>query len=144
MPMRITLIKDLVPKIIRFLMDCADRDSLLNLSVLHTWRLGRLIRLTSIHVVAVLIASVSARNSTRKHNNATDFEKNISYCCIDQMKINLESYHKALKVSRLLLLIESIDWFSSFLKIDFTPNNTNLFKKTLQFKRIDSRVSTER
>ena len=81
-----------------------------------------------------------------KHSKAKDFYNKtfICYYCIDRININLESYHMSFGLSKPLRLIESINWFFSFLKIYFVRDNTNLFKKTFQFKHIDSRVSDVR
>ena len=60
---------------------------------------------------------------------------------MENIKINLEQYHKDLKINRSLRLDESIDWFFSYLKIDFNAEILALFTRMLKYKKIDKRVS---
>lgn len=63
---------------------------------------------------------------------------------MDNVKINLESHQKSLKINRSLQLIESVNFFFSFLNIDFIKENFELFNKILLFKYIYRRVTAVR
>ena len=82
----------------------------------------------------------------KKHKKPADFKNKtfICYNCMDNIKIHLETYHSTIKIRKPLRLTESINWFFSFLKIKFSDDNVNLYKRILQFKHIDKRVSAVR
>ena len=60
---------------------------------------------------------------------------------MENIKINLEQYHKYLKINRSLRLDESINWLFSYLKIDFNVDNISLFTRMFKHKNIDKRAS---
>ena len=69
----------------------------------------------------------------KKHNEEKAFynETYGCYYCMDLIKIKLESYHMSIGLNKQRILIESINCFSSFLNIDFVPDDTNFLKKML-------------
>ena len=69
----------------------------------------------------------------KKHKIPKCFEKRTFMCynCMDNIKEKLESYKKELDTKRPLRLIESVNWFFSYLVIAFTAENVDLFKKIL-------------
>ena len=82
----------------------------------------------------------------KKHKKPADFKNKtfICYHCMDNIKMHLETYHESLNKNKPLRLMESIDWFFSFLKIKFSDDNVDLCKRILQYKQIDRRVSQVR
>lgn len=81
-----------------------------------------------------------------KHKTPKCFEKRtfVCYNCMDNIKEKLESYKKELDINRSLRLIESVNWFFSYLVIAFTAENVDLFKKILQYKQVDRRITAVR
>ena len=80
------------------------------------------------------------------HKSVKSFNKKtfICYHCMDNVKEFLEGHKDKLKINGSLKLIESTNWFFSYLRIDFTSENVQLFERILQHKQVDRRTSAVR
>ena len=76
------------------------------------------------------------------HNKVNTFDiKAFTYSnCMENININMDQFHKDLKMNRYLGLDESINWFFSYLKIYFNTDEIVLLTLRLKHRNIDKRV----